>query len=141
MALACAELTKRYGGFVAVENVSLAVPLGDIVGIAAPNGAGKTPLLDVVSGHRRADRGRVELGNKDVTRLPSRADLIFIPQEDTLGRTLIQNRTLVEGRLDRVIRIRVGQIAQETGAGGQSPGFAQQASKDRVEGGSFGVEG
>lgn len=71
MALACSEVTKRYGGFVAVDDVSFAVALGEIVGIAGPNGAGKTTLFEVISGHQRADCGRVLLGDKDVTRLPA----------------------------------------------------------------------
>jgi branched-chain amino acid transport system ATP-binding protein len=66
-ALACSDVTKRYGGFVALNDLSLAVFDSEILGIAGPNGAGKTTLFDVVSGHQRPDRGRVWLRGEDVT--------------------------------------------------------------------------
>jgi branched-chain amino acid transport system ATP-binding protein len=67
--LACSEVTKRYGGFVALNDLSLTIGDREILGIAGPNGAGKTTLFDVVSGHQRLDAGRVWLGGKDVTKV------------------------------------------------------------------------
>lgn len=69
--LACRDVRKRYGGFVALDGVTLAIPRGEIVGIAGPNGAGKTTLFDVLSGHQRPAGGHVLLGGRDITRLPS----------------------------------------------------------------------
>lgn len=64
------DVRAVYGGFVAVDGVSLSVEGGHILGVAGPNGAGKTTLFDVLSGYHGADGGRVELNGDDVTRLP-----------------------------------------------------------------------
>jgi len=62
-------VTRRFGGVNAVDDVSIRVAPGEIVGIIGPNGAGKTTLFDVVSGFLIASRGRVLLGGADVTGL------------------------------------------------------------------------
>jgi branched-chain amino acid transport system ATP-binding protein len=56
-----------FGGIRAVDDVSLAVRRGEIVGIIGPNGAGKTTLFDLISGYTRTDNGTVELDGVDVT--------------------------------------------------------------------------
>ncbi len=70
MSLVCTEIRALYGGFVAVDGVSLSAEDGHILGIAGPNGAGKTTLFDVLSGYHSADGGRVELNGTDITRFP-----------------------------------------------------------------------
>ncbi len=70
-ALSCTRLSKRYGGLVAVDEVSFNVERGQVLGIAGPNGSGKTTLLDVLSGHQRADGGEIELNGQDIFRLPA----------------------------------------------------------------------
>jgi ABC-type branched-subunit amino acid transport system ATPase component len=69
--LECRDIWKRFGGFTALEGVSLTIQPGEVVGIAGPNGAGKTTLFDVISGRVRASRGDVTLGGRVVTRLPA----------------------------------------------------------------------
>jgi ABC-type branched-subunit amino acid transport system ATPase component len=61
-------VTVRFGGVVALDNVSLAVPSGVTVGLVGPNGAGKTTLLGVLSGLVRPRAGRVTMKGVDVTR-------------------------------------------------------------------------
>ncbi len=65
--LAVAELSKRYGGVVATQGVSLEVRPGEIVGIMGPNGAGKTTLFDLISGFARPDQGRIVFDGQDIT--------------------------------------------------------------------------
>jgi len=62
-------LTKRFGGLVALNEVSFRIERGEIIGLIGPNGAGKTTLFNVVTGILRADGGRVELEGKDITNL------------------------------------------------------------------------
>ncbi|MBB4663040.1 ABC transporter ATP-binding protein [Conexibacter arvalis] len=69
--LACSDLRRAYGGFVAVDGVTLAIGAGEVLGIAGPNGAGKSTLLDAISGHAPASGGTVTLGERELTGLPA----------------------------------------------------------------------
>lgn len=61
-------LTRRYGGFVALDNVTLRVEKGEIRGLIGSNGAGKSTLMDALSGRGRSE-GRVFLSGEDISRL------------------------------------------------------------------------
>ena len=65
------NVTRRFGGFVALDGVSLAVAPGERLGLIGPNGSGKTTLINCVGGALRADAGRVMFDGRDVTRLPA----------------------------------------------------------------------
>jgi branched-chain amino acid transport system ATP-binding protein len=62
-------LVKRFGGLVAVNNVSFEVKKGEIFGIIGPNGAGKTTLFNLISGIYKPDAGRVIFDGRDITNL------------------------------------------------------------------------
>ncbi|MEJ2723680.1 MAG: ABC transporter ATP-binding protein [Deltaproteobacteria bacterium] len=64
------DVTKRFGGLVAVHGVSLDIEEGQLVGIVGPNGSGKTTLFNVISGVYFPEEGRVIFAGKDITRLP-----------------------------------------------------------------------
>jgi branched-chain amino acid transport system ATP-binding protein len=66
-ALQLDDVAIRFGGVQAVDGVSLSVEAGDFVGLIGPNGAGKTTLIRIVAGLLRPDRGKVWLGDIDVT--------------------------------------------------------------------------
>ena len=63
------SLRKTFGGLVAVDNLSFAVPAGEIVGLIGPNGSGKTTVLNLISGALPADVGAVFCGSENVTGL------------------------------------------------------------------------
>jgi branched-chain amino acid transport system ATP-binding protein len=63
-------VTKRFGGLVAVNNVSLELPEGEILGLIGPNGAGKTTLFNVISGNYEPDHGQVFFNGADISKLP-----------------------------------------------------------------------
>jgi branched-chain amino acid transport system ATP-binding protein len=65
--LAASDVTVRFGGLVALNNVSISVPPATIVGLVGPNGAGKSTLFGVLSGLQSADTGTVTMGDEDVT--------------------------------------------------------------------------
>lgn len=60
-------LTKRFGGLIALNKVSLKVGKGELVGLIGPNGSGKTTLFNCVSGFYLPDEGRVFLDGKEIT--------------------------------------------------------------------------
>ena len=61
------EITKRYAGHTALDNVSLTIPQGSIYGLLGPNGAGKTTLIRIINRITVADQGRVLLGDRELT--------------------------------------------------------------------------
>ena len=63
-------IEKRFGGLVAVNNVSLTVNEGEIFGIIGPNGAGKTTFLNCISGYYRPEKGKVSFNGNYITGLP-----------------------------------------------------------------------
>jgi multiple sugar transport system ATP-binding protein len=66
------RVTKRFGNFVAVDDVSLTVEDQEFVVLLGPSGCGKTTLLRAVAGLGMADEGRICIGDRDVTYLPPR---------------------------------------------------------------------
>jgi len=65
------QLSKRYGGVMAVNGVDLQLHQGEILGFVGANGAGKTTLFDLISGFTRNDYGRVIVHGQDVTDWPA----------------------------------------------------------------------
>ncbi|HEX5402676.1 MAG TPA: ATP-binding cassette domain-containing protein [Pseudonocardiaceae bacterium] len=65
--LRCTNLTKRFGGVTAVDDVSLTLPATGLYGLCGPNGAGKSTLFNLLAGADRADSGRVEVNGVDMT--------------------------------------------------------------------------
>lgn len=64
------NVTKRFGGLVAVDQVSLEIKHGEFVGIVGPNGSGKTTLFNVINGVFFPEEGRVVFEGLDITTLP-----------------------------------------------------------------------
>jgi branched-chain amino acid transport system ATP-binding protein len=64
------QLTRRFGGLTALDQVSFAVEAATVHGVIGPNGAGKTTLFNVLSGVNRPTAGRAVLAGEDISRLP-----------------------------------------------------------------------
>jgi branched-chain amino acid transport system ATP-binding protein len=63
-------VTKSFGGFLAVQDVSLTVERGQLACIIGPNGAGKSTLFNLITGHLAPTRGRVFFRDRDITGMP-----------------------------------------------------------------------
>ena len=92
MLLRSENLVKKYGKRTVVDNVSVQVAQGEIVGLLGPNGAGKTTTFYMVVGLIRPDSGRIFLDDMDITKLPmykrARQGVGYLPQEASVFRTL-----------------------------------------------------
>jgi len=86
------NLVKTYGGREVVQEVSVQVAQGEIVGLLGPNGAGKTTTFYMTVGFVQPDRGKVYLDDKDITQLAmykrARLGLGYLPQEASVFRKL-----------------------------------------------------
>jgi lipopolysaccharide export system ATP-binding protein len=86
------HLRKTYGGRKVVQDVSLAVDKGEVVGLLGPNGAGKTTSFYMIVGLVRADGGEITIDGKSVEHMPihrrSRLGLSYLPQEASIFRKL-----------------------------------------------------
>jgi sulfate transport system ATP-binding protein len=70
VAIAVRQVTKRFGSFVALENVSVAIPSGSLTALLGPSGSGKSTLLRVIAGLEQPDIGDVAILGEDATGLP-----------------------------------------------------------------------
>ncbi|MGH8686402.1 MAG: ATP-binding cassette domain-containing protein, partial [Burkholderiales bacterium] len=68
--LRCERLRKRYKSRTVVQDVSLEVTSGEVVGLLGPNGAGKTTTFYMITGLVRPDTGSIRLDEADITALP-----------------------------------------------------------------------
>jgi lipopolysaccharide export system ATP-binding protein len=117
--LQTAELTKSYRGRKVVDNVSVRVKQGEVVGLLGPNGAGKTTTFYMIVGLITPDSGRVLLDDNDLTQLAmfqrARKGISYLPQEASVFRKLSVEDNLMailqtlrlsrRERLDRMDRL------------------------------------
>lgn len=81
-------VTRTFGDVTALDNVTLALGEGELIGMLGPNGAGKSTLLSLVSGLRRPSSGTVRLFGADPRQAQARVRLGTTPQETGLPPTL-----------------------------------------------------
>ena len=117
--LQTAELTKAYRGRKVVDNVTVRVKQGEVVGLLGPNGAGKTTTFYMIVGLITPDSGRVMLDEDSITALPmyqrARNGISYLPQEASVFRKLSVEDNLMailqtlrlsrRERLDRMDRL------------------------------------
>jgi len=65
------NLSKNFGGLVAVSNCSISVKKGSITGVIGPNGSGKTTLFNLIAGNLKSSSGNIIFDNEDITDVPS----------------------------------------------------------------------
>jgi lipopolysaccharide export system ATP-binding protein len=97
--LQAVNLSKSYRGRKVVDDVSLEIRQGEVVGLLGPNGAGKTTTFYIVVGLARPDFGNVLLDGEDITDLPmylrARSGISYLPQEPSVFRKLTVEENLL----------------------------------------------
>ncbi len=113
-------LVKVYNGRRAVDDVSLTIVSGEVVGLLGPNGAGKTTTFYIITGLIRPDKGEVYLDGQEISQLPvylrARLGISYLPQESSVFRrltvgqnimaileTVERDKTAREQRLDELL--------------------------------------
>jgi len=114
------RLTKKYGDFMAVEDLSLEVPSGELFGFLGPNGAGKTTTIKMICGLLKPTGGNVRIGGFDIQDQPIRAKALLglVPDTPVLykkltGRELLRfvgelysvSPAAIERRIDHLIHL------------------------------------
>ena len=104
--LVATGLRKSYGGRMVVQDVSLSVDSGEVVGLLGPNGAGKTTSFYMIVGLIAADAGRIEIDNTSITTMPihkrARRGLSYLPQDASVFR-----RLTVEENIRAVLELQI----------------------------------
>ena len=88
--LSIENVAKDYNGINVINDLSLLVRPGEIIGLLGPNGAGKTTLFYMIMGLIRPRKGKIKLNNIDITRLAmysrARLGISYLPQEPSIFR-------------------------------------------------------
>ena len=122
MKLEVRNVSLKINGKIIVENVSLSIMPGEIVGLLGPNGAGKTSTFNLVVGNLKPNKGDILINNKSISNLslPMRSELGlgYLPQEPSIFRDLTVrdniNLALQNSRLSKsIIRTRRENIINE----------------------------
>lgn len=66
-------LSKKYGNYLAVDNVNFSIERGEVVGFLGPNGAGKSTIMNIITGYLSITEGKVKIDNIDITKYPEKA--------------------------------------------------------------------
>ena len=122
MELEVRNVSLKINGKIIVENVSLSIMPGEIVGLLGPNGAGKTSTFNLVVGNLKPNKGDILINNKSISNLPlpmrSELGLGYLPQEPSIFRDLTVrdniNLALQNSKLSKsIIRTRRENIINE----------------------------
>ena len=111
MSIEIRNISKRFGNFVALDNINLDIPTGELVALLGPSGCGKTTLLRIIAGLEFADSGTVLFNNADVTGLPAGKRRVgFVFQHYALFRHLTVFRNITFGLDVRPRRLRPSRV-------------------------------
>jgi branched-chain amino acid transport system ATP-binding protein len=127
------NVSKRFGGVTAVDQMSFSVASGEILGLIGPNGAGKTTMFDLLAGSVAASSGQIKLMGQDVTRAPAHRRLA-----GGMGRTFQIPRPFPElSLLDNMLLARQNQSGERLWANFVAPrriAAEERAARDKALG-------
>ena len=76
------EISKNFGEFKAIDQLSFNVKIGDVMGFLGPNGAGKTTSMRVITGYLNSDHGSIKINNRDINVDPiyTKSTIGYLPE-------------------------------------------------------------
>lgn len=129
------DLVKRYGDFLAVDNISLSINDGEIFGLLGPNGAGKTTAINCMIGMQKQDKGQIKLFGQDFTGREGsiKKEIGIVPQDLALywDLTCYENVSFfakLYGLKDGLLRSRVQEALEFTGLWDRRKDLAKKLS-------------
>lgn len=80
------NVTKKYGNFVAVDNISFNIKEGEIIGLLGPNGAGKSTTMNMITGFIEQTEGEIIIDGYDMLKKPKKAkkEIGYMPEGDSI---------------------------------------------------------
>ncbi|MBD3402172.1 ATP-binding cassette domain-containing protein [candidate division GN15 bacterium] len=136
------SLSKYYGSFVAIEDITFAIPRGEVVAFLGPNGAGKTTTMKILTGYLAPSAGRIAIAGLDVgkQRLEAARRIGYLPENGPLyddmtplellrffGEARGLNQKTLEERINRVTVQCALELVLEKPIGKLSRGYRQRA--------------
>lgn len=116
------NLTKRYGVQKAIDNISLRVNTGEIIGFLGPNGAGKTTTMKIITSYMAPDEGEVYIGGKPVSENPveTRMHIGYLPENNPLYHEMpvvdyLEFCARIQGITKNLVANRVAEMIKITG--------------------------
>src|SRR5215218_2083848 len=128
------NVTKRFGDYVALDDISLEVPDGSLTALLGPSGSGKSTLLRVIAGLEQPDEGEVVVGGARATHLPARKrEIGFVFQHYAAFKhmTVFENVAFglrIRKRPQAEVRARVEELLELVGLGGYAKRYPAQLS-------------
>lgn len=141
MSISIRNITKKFGNFTALKNVSLEVGSGSLLALLGPSGSGKTTLLRIIAGLEQADEGTILVQNEDVSKLSARdREVGFVFQHYALFKhmSVFENVAFgmrVRRTLDGEVRNRVNELlhlVRLEGLGNRYPSELSGGQRQRV---------
>ena len=119
----CRNISKSFKKRIVVNNISILLKQGEIIGLLGPNGAGKTTTFFMILGIHKPDSGKILLNNQDMTNYPvylrSRMGISFLPQEPSIfkGLTVRENIQAILDINKNQDKVDINKILDEMGLG------------------------
>lgn len=118
------NVTKRYNDILAVDNISLDIPSGELFGLLGPNGAGKSTLISMLCGIVPIDSGDIFIGGHSITKNPlqAKAHIGYVPQDIALFENLsiIDNLKFygrIYGLKEKDLKLAIDEVFEMSGLG------------------------
>jgi len=118
MALEIINLTKKFGGQIALNNINVSIKNNEIIGLLGPNGAGKSTLMKSIVGALNVEQGQIVLNGKDISKheIEAKKKIGFLPENNPLYHEMFVKEYLqFVGNLHKINKDRVDEVIELVG--------------------------